>query len=195
MCIKSQGVREDDHCVHAPAETSHQFMRGKVTANQTETQADQQIALSPALRAMCSSLDRTTDGQRRKYDHTSPAADPFFFKTSPISVPQQIYKKKKLLEDFPRAASSSLAQLFWEWRALQRGIFGVKKKKKSHTQFKLLLMGAALYLFVTPSWRITGEDWGRLQTCGCWETAVGGLWNAWGGEQRPVTQLGAYRVV
>lgn len=44
-----------------------------MTANQT--QAGQQIALSSALRAMCSSLDRTTDGQERKNDHTSPAAD------------------------------------------------------------------------------------------------------------------------
>lgn len=36
---------------------------------------------------------------------------------------------------------------------------------------------------------------GGSETCGCWETAVGGLWNAGGGEQGPVTQLGEYRVV
>lgn len=40
-----------------------------------QTQAGQQIAPSLTLKAMCSSLDRTADGQLRKYDHTSPATD------------------------------------------------------------------------------------------------------------------------
>ncbi len=81
-CALSLRAEEDEHCAHA-AETYHQFMRGKVTANQTKTQADQQIAFSPALRAECSSLDRTTDGQQRKYDHSSSAANAF------LSLPQQ----------------------------------------------------------------------------------------------------------
>ena len=54
MGTKSQGR---GRCALA-AEPHNLFMRGKVTANQTQTQANQQIALSPALRAMCSRLDR-----------------------------------------------------------------------------------------------------------------------------------------
>lgn len=103
MCTVSLGAKEDDHWAHA-AETYHQFMRGKVTANQTQAQADQQISPSPALKAMCRSLDRITDGLLRKYDHTSAAADTYL--NLHYSCPNNI-------KAFPWAAESSLAQLFF----------------------------------------------------------------------------------
>lgn len=133
-------------------------MRGKVTANQT--QAGQQIALSPALRAMCSSLDQTTDGQERKNYHTSPAAD------TDLNLPYFCLNNKSCWKISLELQAVYLLSVF---------------KKKSSLQFKLLLTGAAVFLFVTPSLGITDwDDWGRLQSCGCWETAVGGLWNSRG---------------
>lgn len=51
-------------------------MRGKVTANQTQTQANQQIAPSARHSGPCAAAwIETTDGQQRKYDRKSPAAD------------------------------------------------------------------------------------------------------------------------
>lgn len=36
-------------------------------------QAEQKIAPSPALKAVCSHLNQTADNKLRRYDHTSPA--------------------------------------------------------------------------------------------------------------------------
>lgn len=72
-----QGREEDDRCAQA-AEPHNLFMRGKVTANQTQTQANQQIAPSARHSGPCAAAwIEITDGQQRKYDRKSPAADSY----------------------------------------------------------------------------------------------------------------------
>lgn len=141
----------------------HHFMREKVTANQTQTKANQQIAPSLALRAICSSQDRITDGQQRKYDHTSPAADTYL--NLPHFCPNNVIAAGR----FPLSCKDFTCS------AVLKRRHTLQEDKEEQVTFTWNCCWLLLLLVTPPP-----GDLQEKRVHGCWESAVGGLWNAQG---------------
>lgn len=123
----SQGKRRWPLCTCRRDSTSVQERKGDSKSN--TTQADQKITPSPLLKAVCSSLDQMADGQLRKYNHTSSAAD----------IPLFWHKRYKNCWKI----SFELREVHTLSCFKKECISGRRQKKKSYLYFKLLLRGAA----------------------------------------------------